>query len=484
MSPAMVFTFALLSVVLAAHIGCALGAPPSITRRPALMVDSRWTTPPAQPIYNASAHMKPVSHTVNGSLFQVSPPGATPYKLVRVRGDAHARGYAYGYLLAADVSLMLTQMDVFYASEVNQIPWSKLGLPKWLVELLESALKHEAPAVFKKALGWVLSQQLSHLQASRVAPLDEMRGMAEGMCASPEAPSACNVDTLENELRLVNMLPELIKMTCSMVGAWGSATAPDAGLLQLRTLDFGTGPFANRTVVAVHHPTEAGATPFAAISFMAFVGAVTGFSPHIALSEKVWETYRKESVQPGTYKGSPVVLIIREMLQFGTSRTAAIDIARRADRTWSVFLGVGGAADGTFSALGYRSTELRVFDPRNMSSVTNAPDPAAAPAGKGGNAPPMTDLVYIDKHPQPSASPLLPDLLVNYTGRLSGPIFAQEIPRLTQSGDVHVMAVDFSNKLVYISIGAVDANGSYGADNSGMACFQPITVWDNSIWDE
>ena len=33
------------------------------------------------------------------------------------------------------------------------------------------------------------------------------------------------------------------------------------------------------------------------------VGVVTGFSQHIAMSEKVWETYRSPDVQPGTYAG-------------------------------------------------------------------------------------------------------------------------------------------------------------------------------------
>eukprot|EP00666_Eupelagonemidae_sp_cell4sb_P006027 gene6027-4196_t len=40
------------------------------------------------------------------------------------------------------------------------------------------------------------------------------------------------------------MLPELIRMSCTMFGAWGSAT-PTGNLTQLRALDFGSGPFAN-----------------------------------------------------------------------------------------------------------------------------------------------------------------------------------------------------------------------------------------------
>jgi hypothetical protein len=50
-------------------------------------------------------------------------------------------------------------------------------------------------------------------------------------------------------------------------------------------------------------PTEQNGVPFAAISFCGLVGVVTGFSQHIAMSEKVWETYRSPDVQPGTYAG-------------------------------------------------------------------------------------------------------------------------------------------------------------------------------------
>jgi hypothetical protein len=96
----------------------------------------------------------------------------------------------------------------------------------------------------------------------------------------------CDASTWETKLQTMNMLPELIRMTCSMVGAWGSAT-PDGKLTQLRTLDFGGGPFVNHTVLAVHFPSEGGAVPFAAISFSGLVGVVSGFSQHIGMSEKV-----------------------------------------------------------------------------------------------------------------------------------------------------------------------------------------------------
>mgnify|MGYP004054821373 CR=1 FL=1 len=72
----------------------------------------------------------------------------------------------------------------------------------------------------------------------------------------------------------VNMLPELVQMQCSMMGAWGAAT-PTGHLTQLRTLDFGEGPFANASVLVVHHPKAAGenggagglARPWASLGF-------------------------------------------------------------------------------------------------------------------------------------------------------------------------------------------------------------------------
>ena len=86
-----------------------------------------------------------------------------------------------------------------------------------------------------------------------------------------------------------------------------------------------------------------------------FVGAVTGFSPLVSLSEKVWEVYDSSGgLQPGSYQGLPVVGLIRNLLQFGADLRSAAALADAAERTWAVFLGVGSAADNAFEALAYR----------------------------------------------------------------------------------------------------------------------------------
>ena len=132
-----------------------------------------------------------------------------------------------------------------------------------------------------------------------------MAGMAQGTCEiASKAGAPCDEAALRKQIEQLNVLPDLIRMQCSMAGAWGNATA--GSLVQLRTLDFGGGPFANHSLLVVHHPTSAGGndapSPFASLSFPAFVGIVTGLSPHVALSEKVNDLHGGGS-PPGAYDG-------------------------------------------------------------------------------------------------------------------------------------------------------------------------------------
>jgi Mlc titration factor MtfA (ptsG expression regulator) len=45
--------------------------------------------------------------------------------------------------------------------------------------------------------------------------LDELNGMADGICAAEG--SSCDVNKWRDTLQKVNMLPELIRMTCTSV---------------------------------------------------------------------------------------------------------------------------------------------------------------------------------------------------------------------------------------------------------------------------
>ena len=138
------------------------------------------------------------------------------------------------------------ELDQFFRNEINHINLDKIPEPwRTLLKLLEPSIANLAPGIFAEALNWVYHQELAFFPP---ALSDEMRGIADGVC-SQQGPT-CNATALLGRVRATNMLPELIQMSCTSFGAWGSAT-PNGGLVHLRALDFGGGPFANRSVLIV-----------------------------------------------------------------------------------------------------------------------------------------------------------------------------------------------------------------------------------------
>ena len=116
------------------------------------------------------------------------------------------------------------------------------------------------------------------------------------------------------------------------------------------------------------------------------------------MSEKVHEVYdNKTGLQPGTYKGRAVSVVMREMIQFANSTQEAIDIAQNADRTWSVFLGMGDTGNN-FDVLQYHEKSVEVFDWHNITRVTESVV--------------IPNITYVDRHPQPTHDPdMMPTIL-------------------------------------------------------------------------
>jgi hypothetical protein len=390
------------------------------------------------PIYDAAKYLKPVKHIQNGTQYTVQAPGAAPLDVYHVFGSPTERGYAHGLLMSARIlDFIEVQMPRFYRQQIAGLDLD--NLPKWLADAIRKLLpaaEKEASTIFGLALGWLETLQRPHNSASRSHLYDEIDGIAKGVCAAAAAtPTAasdhlCREHELRDQLRRLNMLPDLIKMQCSMLGAHGSAT-PTSGLVQLRSLDFGGGPFANNTVLIVHHPDGAasergmgGRAPFAALTFPGFVGVVTGFSPSVALSEKVNDIHGG-GTPPGSYDGKSTAFVIREMVEWGTSKEAATAIAAEASRTWGVWLGVGDAVSQSFVALEYMRASTLPYNSTTLPTLTGQP--------------PLTQVAYIDKHPQPSNDPAMHAVIapLAQASALSASALAQQVPRATQSGDVH-----------------------------------------------
>lgn len=262
-------------------------------------------------------------------------------------GTDYERGYAHGYLLAKGwcelvihhifiVLLFIIsnhhnfvileiaefqgpQLDKYFMQMVLDIDISSYPEPlQAILRVIQVKGALAAPEAFRKAMSWVWETEKSFVPQYII---DEMNGMAVGMCDSLRTPG-CNSTEWATTISQLNMLPELIRMACTAYGAWGKATGGN-GLIQMRALDFGGGPFANYTVAAVYRdaaPTD-DSNAFVSITFPGFAGVITGVSQRgIGVSEKVWMTYDTPSLQPGSYNGEADVFVLRDILQLSKNR--------------------------------------------------------------------------------------------------------------------------------------------------------------------
>lgn len=335
-------------------------------------------------------------------------------------------------------------MDSFYRQEVMSLMDDISSFPPEVQEVLKKLLTlgaAAAPKIFKTAMNWVWEQEKQYVPEYLI---QEMDGMAHGICDASKVGS-CNVTEWQESIQATNMLPELIRMACTAFGAWGKAT-PDSGLVQLRALDFGGGPFANYTVVAVNRETENG-NAFVSVTFPGMVGVITGVSQSgVGISEKVWMTYDTPSIQPGSYDGEPDVFVLRDLLQNAKSRQEAADYVKSIKRTWSIWIGVGDYSQ-TFNLIGYKQDSVGVWDDVTTPYMTGQPF--------------IENIAYVDKHPQPSHSDDLPQALNDFHGNVTCET-TKIITKFHNTGDLHIASFDFSSKWMYLSIGKINENGEYG----------------------
>lgn len=171
--------------------------------------------------------MTPINQTTNGKLYAVRTPEGAFFKVLHSYGTAEEMGEAQGLLLGPLAYEFLTVgLEQYFESIVAQL--NIKGLPEWLQQFLEDKA---GPNLIKAALGAIFQREQEHFFAARSNPKDEITGMARGICASG-AVENCDEAALVEKLEHLNMLTELVRMTCSMFGAWGSAT-PTGHLIQV-----------------------------------------------------------------------------------------------------------------------------------------------------------------------------------------------------------------------------------------------------------
>jgi len=358
-----------------------------------------------------------VKSVPNGKLYQtknIDP----PINVIHVYGTPYEMGYAHGSVVKPYVSELMKEVLVYLEKQVDE---AIHFLPEWLrnvieVEGVEAALE----------LTYVATRSYT-----KDYFFEEMRGIADG--------SGMDYQTVIN----LHMLPELIQAACTMVGAWGSAIN-EGSLYQLRALDWSTnGPFQKWPALIVYHPNTDNGHPFAILSFTGAVIALTGYSSApMGICEKVWISYN--GTQSRT--GQPWHFLLRDILQFDQSVDDAITRIVNAPRTCSIHVGVGDPKN-KFRAIEYSHDYVQIYNDINYPEYNGHPK--------------LNNVVYINKHVQPSQDPCLGDLLKSQYGSIDAEYFIRHVAPEHQTGDAHAAVYDFAKNLVYAVVASPYLNGTY-----------------------
>ena len=355
-----------------------------------------------------------------GARYEVGPADLEPkLAVLHVRGTAYEMGQAYGSLMRDEIRKLLPEAFAYLRSEIGQyLQW----LPKKLREEIETF-------GIEAGLNLTISVTKPHTPQHF---LDTLNGLANG------------TGMPMHELYQISMIPELIKASCSIVGAWDDATADKEGLLQLRALDWTTsGPFQQFPLLLNYHPTDGG-HDFSILTWAGLVGAITGFSSAgMGVSEKVWIEY--SGVQ--NIVGYPFHFLMQDILQFDQDMDQALSRVATANRTCSIFLGIGDKTNDYFKLLEYSYQEVNIYNDKNFPTYRNHDQ--------------FDSLVFVDKHVQPSKDPCLNSLMHKYYGSLSPQTLIDTVS-LFQTGDMHVAIYDYERSLMFVS-NASPMNGSEGS---------------------
>lgn len=332
------------------------------------------------------------------------------FYVVSIKGTAFEMGEAYGTLLKEELKVM--EKDFFgwaagfVANNVTQIGM----LPKWM----RHEIGETAVGLAKRLL------DLNYVITKKYTPQrweDEMKGVAKGSGIPAK------------NWRRINLIPELLKASCSIGGWWGPATA-SGKLIQLRALDWEEhAPISKFPLITVYHPVEEGSVPFANIAWVGFLGSLTGYSSaRIGVSERL----RGGAPDTMTRFGKPWTYALRDVLQFSKTIDDALNNLNTTDRTCSVYLGIGSSVNNTYRLIEYSETEFNVYSDKNWKNDKIHPRIDG-----------MIWKAYHDDKPcfrshfEPNYGKITPEM-----------IYKQVAPR-SETGDSQIIVMDFSNDVIY-----------------------------------
>jgi isopenicillin-N N-acyltransferase like protein len=240
------------------------------------------------------------------------------YPVLHLKGTPYEMGYQHGALLKESIRENL--QNVLESKRVSSIDLGGVTVnPRWVIDTLAVVQSPFVPAWYQ----------------------EELKGVAAG------------ADLKLSDVAAANFLPELFH--CSGFAVMNSATA-DGTLYHGRILDYSCDwHLQDHAVLIVAEPE--GGIPFANVTFAGFIGSVTGMNAeHLSIGEMGGGGL-------GHWAGTPMAVLVRQVLQQAKDLDQAVAIFRDAKRTCEYYYVI---ADGkTNRAFGVSATwdKLETIEP-------------------------------------------------------------------------------------------------------------------------
>jgi hypothetical protein len=227
------------------------------------------------------------------------------YPVLHLKGTPYEMGYQHGALLKESVCENLH--NVLDSKRVQAVEVSGIEVkPRWIIDTLTVVQAPYVPDWYRQ----------------------ELAGVAAG------------AELKVSDVAAANFLPELFH--CSGFAVMNSATT-DGKLYHGRILDYSCDwHLQDHAVLIIGEPD--GGIPFANVTFAGFIGSVTGMNAqHVSIGEMGGGGI-------GHWSGTPMAVLVREVLQHAGDLDQALAVFREAKRTCEYYYVI---ADGkTNRALG------------------------------------------------------------------------------------------------------------------------------------
>ncbi|CAF4399004.1 unnamed protein product, partial [Rotaria sp. Silwood2] len=217
------------------------------------------------------------------------------------------------------------------------------------------------------------------------------------------------------DIRRLNLLPELIKAACSVLGAWDWDEKA---------------PIAKYATVTIYHPNASyegyanhfhdyykqkytTSHSFANFGYTGLIGSIGAYNEvSIGLGQKVWITTEQD--------------ITSRFVHLGLG-----EFHRNSSTNNIEFVGIE-----------YSAKEFNVYSWKDMYNTPNHPI--------------LEDVVYWDPHPQPSNHPCFSSLLIDHYGHLDAISIIRNITSLLETGNTLNLIIDYGENAAYLAYSAPD----------------------------